>query len=549
MITGKMLRDAIISASITLSDVKAQIDALNVYPVPDGDTGTNMYLTLSNAANELKALPSTVTVAEVSQKAAFAMLRGARGNSGVIISLLFRGFSKAFESKTEASCDDLVVAFELGIDGAYKSVSNPSEGTILTVARETAEAVKSTSRSVNDPITLWADAVATANRTLEQTPDMLPILKKAGVVDAGGKGLCVILEEMLRSFKGKSRTLSDVGSPINSATGFPIDDDTAEITYSYCTEFIITLTTKKADTVAYKMNLEAIGDCVVLVEDGDIIKVHLHTDNPGIAIEKALEMGFLSNIKIDNMKLQREQKAKEEREKAEKEKRLHTPVKAKKKVGFVAVVMGNGIENTFKELGCDAVVNGGQTMNPSADDILKAVYSVPAQTVFVLPNNKNVVMTAEAAMKLSKRNMCVIHTVSIPQGLSAIMSYDEALTIDDNRVNMNEAIKRVQTGQVTYAARNSSFSGHDIKQGDILALENGRLAFTERDVSKAAYRLTKHLVKKLKGAKMVTIMFGADITDENAGKLQELFDAKFSNVDVTFIKGGQPAYYYIISVE
>ncbi|MCC8042006.1 MAG: DAK2 domain-containing protein [Oscillospiraceae bacterium] len=552
MINGKMFKDALVSAALTLTDMKKQVDRLNVYPVPDGDTGTNMSLTVGNAVSELNALPDNTPISLVAQKAAFAMLRGARGNSGVITSLLFRGFSKGFEGKDEVDCEDIATALELGVEGAYKAVMNPTEGTILTVARISAETARKGTHLVNDPVALWADIVNAAEDALEKTPDQLPILKKAGVVDAGGKGLCIIFEEMLKAFRGQARTVVQISAAdaADDRLAFSVeDDDTAEITFGYCTEFIINVTEADKNPMDLRAYLETIGDCVVVVDDDDIIKVHVHTDHPGNAIEKGLTFGALCNLKIDNMRLQREKKAEAARLAAEKEKAELKPVPAEKPLGFVAVAAGFGIEALFKDLGADCVVKGGQAMNPSSDDILKAVYSVPAETVFVLPNNKNIVMAAEQAMKMSQRNICVLHTNSIPQGMSAMLAYDPDGDLDSNRINMTAAAENVQSGQVTFAARDSSFSGHDIKEGDILALENGRLAFSERDPAKAAYKLTKQLIKKVKDASFVTVIYGSDVTEETAEQLKEQFESKFSGIDVSFINGGQPVYYYIISVE
>lgn len=548
MINGKMLKDALISASLTLTDMKKQVDELNVYPVPDGDTGTNMSLTLTNAMNELRGTDDNADVSEVASKAASAMLRGARGNSGVITSLLFRGFSKGLAGKKEAGCDDIANALEIGVEAAYKAVMKPAEGTILTVARVGAEKAREASFMTNDPIALWSDVCAAAAEALKKTPEQLPILKKAGVVDAGGKGLVIIFEEMLRAFKGEPRSISTEPKIVSEGKfAFTVeDDDTQEITFGYCTEFIVNVADfekKPADLRAY---LESIGDCVVVVDDEDIIKVHVHTDNPGLAIEKGLTYGPLCNMKIDNMRLQREKKAAVTKASSEKP----VPVPAEKRFGFVSVASGNGIEAMFRDLGADSVVKGGQTMNPSAEDILRAVYSVPAEIVFILPNNKNIIMAAEQAMKLSERTMYVLRTTSVPQGLSAMMAFDPDGDFDTNRMNMTLAAEKVQSGLVTFAARDSSFSGHEIKSGDILALENGRLSFIDRDANRAAYKLTRKLVKNLKGsAGFVTVLYGSDVTEEKAQELERIMRSKLGNVDINFVSGGQPVYYYVISAE
>lgn len=548
LINGKMLKDALISASLTLTDMKKQVDELNVYPVPDGDTGTNMSLTLNNALNMLKTVSDDADVSEVAAKAASAMLRGARGNSGVITSLLFRGFSKGLADKKEADCDDIANALEIGVEAAYKAVMKPAEGTILTVARVSAEKARESSFITNDPVALWSDVCMAASAALEKTPEQLPILKKAGVVDAGGKGLVIIFEEMLRAFRGEPRSVPTETKVVSdSKYVFSVEDDeTQEITFGYCTEFIVNVSDTSKSPAELRKYLESIGDCVVVVDDDDIIKVHVHTDNPGLAIEKGLTYGPLCNMKIDNMRLQRERKAAAAKAVTEKP----VPVAAEKRYGFVAVANGEGVENMFTDLGADCIVKGGQTMNPSADDILRAVYSVPAEIVFILPNNKNIIMAAEQAMKLSERTMCVLRTSSIPQGMSAMMNFDPDADFDTNRMNMSLAAEKVQSGLVTFAARDSSFSGHDIKAGEILALENGRLSFIDRDHTRAAYKLTRKLIKNLKGnAEFVTVMYGCDVTEQKANELADIMRTKLGGIDVNFVNGGQPVYYYIISVE
>lgn len=547
MISGKMLKDALISASLTLSDMKKQVDELNVYPVPDGDTGTNMSLTLANAMNVLQGTDDGADVSEVASAAASAMLRGARGNSGVITSLLFRGFSKGLAGKKEASCDDIASALEIGVEAAYKAVMKPAEGTILTVARVSAEKARESSFMTNDPVSLWSDVCTAAQTALEKTPEQLPILKKAGVVDAGGKGLVIIFTEMLRAFRGEPRTVISQPKIVSDGRlSFTVEDDeTQEITFGYCTEYIVNVTDFEKKPSELRSYLESIGDCVVVVDDEDIIKVHVHTDNPGLAIEKGLTYGPLCNMKIDNMRLQREKKAA-----AKKSEEKPVPAKPEKRFGFVAVANGSGVEAMFADLGADCVVKGGQTMNPSADDILRAVYSVPAEIVFILPNNKNIIMAAEQAMKLSEKTMCVLRTTSVPQGMSAMMNFDPDSDFDTNRLNMSAAAEKVQSGLITFAARDSSFSGHDIKTGDILALENGRLSFIDRDVTRAAYKLTRKLIKNLKGnAGFITVLYGSDISEDKANELKNIMKSKFGNMDVSFVNGGQPVYYYIISVE
>lgn len=541
MIDGKTLKYAYISAAVTISNMKKEVDELNVYPVPDGDTGTNMSMTMSNALKELMVSSDDLPVSEIAKTAASAMLRGARGNSGVILSLLFRGFSKGLAGKSEIDCEDIVIALENGVKAAYKAVMNPTEGTILTVARVASEKAAEAALLVNDPAVLWEDVCKAAEEALEKTPDQLPVLKKAGVVDAGGKGLTLIWNAMRDVFNGGEAVVPvEVGSSAVTVSAAAAAGD-EEITFTYCTEFIVNKSPDSKDAAALRAYLETIGDCVVVVDDEDIIKVHVHTDHPGKAIEEGLKFGALTNMKIDNMRMQHESKA------AAAKNDGMVPVAAEKPFGFVTVAAGKGIEELFRNLGADCVVRGGQTMNPSTEDILRAVYSTPAETVFVLPNNKNIIMAAEQAAKLSERRVCVIPARTIPQGITAMMSYDPDASFSDNRMEMTKAIERVSTGQVTFAARDSLYEGKNIKKGDILALENNKLVFLDRDVSKAAYKLTKRMIKG--DSAYVTLIYGSDVSDERAEELAEIMKTKFGHVEIMLINGGQPVYYYIISVE
>lgn len=550
MINGSLLRDAIISAAVTINNKKREVDELNVYPVPDGDTGTNMSMTIGNSVAELSRLPDNTTAAEVASTAASAFLRGARGNSGVILSLIFRGFSKGLEGKTEAGCEDFANALALGVNAAYKAVMKPAEGTILTVVRAASEKAAETAKSTNDDIIFWSGICDEAERVLALTTDMLPQLKKAGVVDAGGKGLAIIFRAMTDIFKGGT-----IAEPVNlAAADAPADsfrtavseyDD--EINYTYCTEFMLEKNEGCPDVFMLRAYLETIGDCVVVVDDKKIIKVHVHTDNPGKAIQKALEFGYFINDpkpKIENMRIQHENKVKD----AQAAEAGFTPAAPEKQFGVVAVAAGHGVEAMFRDLGADVVVRGGQTMNPSTEDILRAILSTPASTVFVLPNNKNVIMAAEQSVKLTDRKVCVLQTRSIPQGIAAMLAFDESEGLSENRINMTKAFEKVSTGLVTFAARNSEFEGRQIKEGEILALENGKLSFTEKDVNKAALKLVKRLAKG--ETSYVTLIHGADVTEENAEQLRSLVQSKLGDkIEVMLIDGGQPVYYYIISVE
>ena len=558
MISGSLLRDAYISAGITIANKKRQVDELNVYPVPDGDTGTNMSMTIGNAINELKRMPDNVTVSEVSSAAAAALLRGARGNSGVILSLLFRGLSKGLAGKQQASCTDFANALELGVEAAYKAVMKPVEGTILTVAKAASIKAQEISLSTNDDDVFWAEVCAEADRVLQQTPDMLPVLKKAGVVDAGGQGFLIIIQAMHEVFRG-----GKIAEPLTAESSNEVTVDSfktavsefdEEINFTYCTEFIVEKHSDCPDPFKLRAYLETIGDCVVVVDDETIIKVHVHTDHPGNAIEKALTFGALVKLKIENMcdqheraKHDSETRAKAPAENAERTEKIKS-VAPEKPVGFVSVAAGEGLKALFTDLGADVVVSGGQTMNPSTDDILRAIEATPAETVFVLPNNKNIIMAAEQAVPLATRNVIVIHTRTIPQGVTAMLNFDPEATDNDNAINMGNTIANVSTGQIPFAARDSEFDGKKITQGDLLALDNGKIVFTETDLEACLVKLTKQLVKG--GSEFMTVFYGEDVTEEQAEAFGAVLTEKFGDkVEITMVNGGQPVYYFIISVE
>ena len=560
MIKGSVLRDSMISGANSIANQRSQIDELNVFPVPDGDTGTNMSMTVTAAKRELVKLPDDCTVEKVSSVAASSMLRGARGNSGVITSLLFRGFSKALVGKKEASAEDLAKAFESGVAAAYKAVMKPTEGTMLTVARMGAEAAAvAETEDTTEMFTIILDAAKVA---LANTPEQLPVLKKAGVVDAGGAGFVTILEGMLSVLRDGVMVEGEASEKTaeEKANFVPKGVYAAEIDPNmknfYCTEFLVNKN-DKASAVKLRAFLESIGDSVVVVDDEDIIKAHVHTNDPGKALSSAILHGFLSNMKIENMKEQNaerqtEGKGLEKQAEAEKNpnagKFKYAAVDPDTAYGFVAVAAGDGLKDIFTDIGVNAVVSGGQTMNPSTEDILEAIHSVPAKTVFVLPNNKNIIMPAEMAVDIADRKVIVLPTRTIPQGISAMLSFDDAADAEANAVAMMQAADRVATGLVTFAARNSDFDGHKIKEGEILALENGKLSFTEKDLTKAAVKLARSMVKK--DSSFVTVISGCDVNEEDAEKLTEQISAKMpSGVEVTRLNGGQPVYYYIISVE
>lgn len=550
MLNGKLFRDSLISAGISIENNRRKIDELNVYPVPDGDTGTNMSMTMSAAVRELELTEDNITVSQAADIAASALLRGARGNSGVILSLLFRGFSKGFSGLESADCIHIAKAMEIGVEAAYKSVMNPTEGTILTVARKAVERAEEIAEFSGSLQSFWNEICIAAQEALERTPEQLPVLKKAGVVDAGGQGLVTIYRAMLDVFSGNG--IAKKSDKKTVARTFEVTDDSAEneeeIKYSYCTEYIIEKKTGSKDSFMLRAYLETIGDCVVVVEDDEIIKVHVHTDNPGLALQKALEFGRFVNDpkpKIENMKIQHEMRVKDEKITNRQE---FVPVRPEKDFGFVAVAAGHGLEEMFKDLGADCIIKGGQTMNPSTDDILKAIHATPARTVFVLPNNKNIIMAAEQAVNLADRNVCVLPSRTIPQGISALMAFDENNTFSDNRMEMTKAIQRVSTGQITFAARDSEYEGHNIKKGEIMAFNNGKLQFAEKDVNKAAYKLAKKMSKN--DTAYITVIYGADVTEEQAESLMVTLEEKLGNkAEIMLVNGGQPVYYYIISVE
>lgn len=553
MFNGNLLRDAILSGANNITNQRQRIDELNVFPVPDGDTGTNMSMTINNAAKEIISLDGQ-TAAQVALANASALLRGARGNSGVILSLLFRGFAKGLTGKEAVDAAGLCDAMKAGVDAAYKAVMKPTEGTILTVARVASEYAQKALDENKDALGVFEAILDGAKAALASTPELLPVLKKAGVVDAGGAGFVVILEGMYSVFKNgeiiASQSADTTATPANENRNAAAELD-EEITFTYCTEFIV----KRADESDPKLlraYLETIGDCVVVVDDDEIIKVHVHTDHPGNAIEKGLTFGQLINMKIENMRDQHE-RAKHNSDNGTKKPQPKTPaqiesVEPENDYGFVAVCAGEGLETLFKDLCVDNVVSGGQTMNPSTNDILRAIEATPAKTVFVLPNNKNIIMAAEQAIPLSSRTVIVLPTRTIPQGISAMLAFDPDLSADENTLAMQEAYSKVQTGQVTFAARNSNYDGKEIKEGDLLALANGKITFTDKDLKRAVAKLTKSLTGK--STSFITLIYGEDVTDEQAEEIQSAVQAKVgSDIEISLVNGGQPVYYFIISVE
>lgn len=546
MITGKQYCEMIISGCNHISNQKAAINALNVFPVPDGDTGTNMSLTISAASRELQNM-GECSIAQASDRAAGAMLKGARGNSGVILSLLFRGISKGLKEKETATAADFAEAMHLGVKAAYRAVMKPTEGTVLTVSRVAAENLSEYLENTPDATVEQALAyyVEQANEVLQQTPEMLPQLKQAGVVDAGGKGFAVVMEGMLLALQGKAVEPQEAPEEVVDTVVDEMPMREEDITFTYCTEYIVTVdeTAKKSNPAELRSYLESIGDSVVCVPDNDIIKVHVHTNHPGRAIEEAIRYGSLVNLKIDNMK--EEFRARQKNAPAEPENALAEPTK---KYGFVSVVAGSGLAAVCKDLGVDTVVEGGQTMNPSTADILAAVNRTPSEVVFVLPNNKNIIMAAEQAKELSTaKEVVVIPSKTVPQGITAMLGFDETLETEALAESMTAMLDTVKTAQVTYAARDSVFDEKEIKEGQLLGLMETKVTFVEDEMTDVVRKLFEELGKD--GGSYINIYYGEDVTEEQANAITEQVQAQMPEAEVMCLPGGQPVYHYIFSVE
>ena len=540
IIYGADIRRMIISAAASIEIHKQQLNDLNVFPVPDGDTGTNMSMTINAAAGDLRKLEDP-ELGGAAKTAASAMLRGARGNSGVILSLLFRGMSKRLKGLTECDGTTWAEALQEGVDAAYKAVMKPAEGTILTVARLAAAKAKKAAEENNFIEYVHAAAIEEAKVALAGTTDMNPVLKKANVVDAGGKGWVFALEAMLASMQGNDVLVPEgaSGAEVQDSANFD-DFDTDEITFTYCTEFIIDRE-NDMDVEPLRAFLDSLGDSLVLVDDEEIIKVHVHTNDPGKALHEAMDYGSFVTVKIENMRLQHTEKVMTESEKAPK---IAEPEKT---FGVVSVCAGDGLADVFMNLGVDGIISGGQTMNPSTQDILEAVNKVPAETVFVLPNNKNIIMAAQQVDALTPKHVVVIPSKTVPQGVTAMLSFNPEGTEEENVEALTEALATVDTMQITYAARNSDFDGYDIHEGDYLALYGNQLFGTSQDIKV----LLKSLAQKVNddGKEYVTIYYGADVKEKHAQKAADLFAEMCPNADVNLLNGGQPVYYYLISAE
>lgn len=544
MITGQMFRDGVISGANNIANSRQAVDALNIFPVPDGDTGTNMSMTIASAADEVKDLPDDVALCDVAKKTAGALLRGARGNSGVILSLIFRGFSKAFKGLEEAGGKDVARAFRAGTDAAYKAVMKPTEGTILTVVRCAAEAAENMAEINDDPMEVCVAALEAAKTALASTPELLPVLKQAGVVDAGGQGFLLVLQGMESVF-GYNAIIRPVGEEaIADDKDLKAEENAQEPTLSYSVKFTVYKNSKakESDPIKLRAYLEAIGENVTVSEDGGKIKAQLCTDAPGNVITNALKYGQLYDITMENLR--------EPIEEQSEEKQVSAVAEPINDYGFVSVCAGDGLTELFKDLGADSVVSGGQTMNPSTDDIANAVLSVPAKVVYVLPNNKNIIMAAQMARdEIKDRKVAVLETKTIPQGISAMLAFDETVSVEENVETMTAQAGLTKTASVTFAARDSEVDGKPIKKGQMMGLCNGAIKFIGEDKEEIAFNSAAELFNPEENS-LITVIYGKDETEENANKIEQmLIDKLGDDVEVSVVDGGQPVYYYIISVE
>ena len=547
IIDGASFQRMIIHAAASLNGQKQQINELNVFPVPDGDTGTNMSMTIGTAAAELKKqVPPTV--AKAASVNASALLRGARGNSGVILSLLFRGVAKSLKEKETITGVELAAALNEGVAAAYGAVMKPAEGTILTVSRLSAQRALQAAMENPSPEYVLEETIKEGEAALADTINQNPVLKKAGVVDAGGKGYLVILQGMLDSLRGLPVPESgeEEDAPVREKADFAAFE-TGEIKFGYCTEFICSRDSDK-DPQKLRAFLDGLGDSLVLVDDDEIIKVHVHTNHPGKVLEEALTYGALQTVKIENMRNQHTEILEEEVKAAQEQPEERWIAQPEKKYGFVAVCAGEGLAAVFRDLGVDGIISGGQTMNPATEDILREIDHTPAEVVFVLPNNKNIVMAAQQCVRLCpEKQVVVLSTATVPQGIAAMLAVDPEGAVEDNTQAMNEAIERVHTAQITYAARDSDFDGFDIREGDYLALQDNKLFGTQRELKALLADLAQGETQQ--EAEFITLFYGEDVKEEDAQEALKLFQDACPDAEVTLLPGGQPVYYYLISAE
>ncbi len=554
---GAAFARMIVSASAAIEQKKQKINELNVFPVPDGDTGTNMSMTLAAAAQDLKKR-SPESLTKAADMTASALLRGARGNSGVILSLLFRGFSKSLKGKLEANGKDFAEALSAGVEAAYKAVMKPAEGTILTVSRLTGDAARDLAADDANLESVLMGSIETAKVALENTVNQNPVLKKAGVVDAGGMGFVTILEGMLASLQGNDVALQENTGETKEQADFT-DFATEDITFAYDTVYIVRKKDETVNLEPLRVYLDSIGDSLVIGEDDEAFKVHVHTNIPWEALAESQKYGTLELAKIENMRMQhddlaegRQARSTDDLDAIEQELEAGdtakpAPAAPEKPFGFVAVCAGEGLAGVFRDLGADGIIEGGQTMNPSTEDILHAIEQTPAEVVFVLPNNKNIIMAAQAAQELATREVVVVPTKTVPQGITAMLSFDETQSASENAELMTESLAGVTTMQITYAARNSDFEGRDIHEGEYLALYNGALLGNSPDLDALLSAMAEKTAEE--GKEFINIFYGADTTPEQASHAAELFTKALPNAEVNVLSGGQPIYYYLISAE
>ncbi len=561
-IDAKMFAKMFLAGAKNLEAKKEWINELNVFPVPDGDTGTNMTMTIMSAAKEVAQLGDEPDMPALCKAISSGSLRGARGNSGVILSQLFRGFTKRIKEENVITLPILTEALEKAVETAYKAVMKPKEGTILTVAKGCADKARSLLEDgVEDMETFLGEVNEHAKYVLSQTPEMLPVLKQAGVVDSGGQGLVEVLEGAFNMYLGKEIDLSLNAAPAKSDAEGKAPSKKAqetEIKFGYCTEFIILLnkTFNIKMEMDFKAYLESIGDSIVCVADDDVVKVHVHTNDPGLAIQKALKYGALSNLKIDNMRLEHQEKLFKEAQKEETQKEeVKEPIQAAEKtdepakpVGFIAVSIGDGVNEIFKSMGVDYIIEGGQTMNPSTEDILEAVNKVNAETIFILPNNKNIILAANQAVQLVKdKTLKVIPTKTIPQGITAVINFVPDLSLEENEANMMQEISNVKTGEVTYAVRDTVFDDKEIKKDDYMGIGDQGILAVGQDMTIVTEEMVAAMVDE--DSELISIYYGADVEESAAQALCDRIGNQYSDCDVELQYGGQPIYYYVISVE
>lgn len=535
-INAKALKEMLISGANNLQNNKELVDKLNVFPVPDGDTGTNMSLTIASAIKELNKV-SDEDITSIGKSIAKGSLMGARGNSGVILSQIIRGFAKGIENKNELTSEDLANAFKLGSDTAYKAVIKPIEGTILTVVRESADFAINNVKKDQNVIEFLESIIYEANLSLERTPELLPALKNAGVVDSGGKGLIIFYEGMLESLKGN---FIDRDNNVDTKESVEVNTmeyiDPVDIKFGYCTEFI--LETDKITPEKIRDLMLPLGDSLAVVGDEGIIKVHVHTNEPGTAIQKALEYGQLVTVKIENMRLQHENLLVDNQA---------PQIEEEKEYSIIATSVGEGLNTLFKDLRVDHIIEGGQTMNPSTQDFLDAINKINARNIIIFPNNSNIIMSANQAKELSEKNIVVIPTKTIPQCVSALINFDEELTIEENEQVMLDAIQQVGSGQITYAVRNTNMDGIEIKEGNYIGISNGKMSSASEKIDEVVLETLSKLIKD--ESYLITLYYGQDIKEDDAEELRDKIASVYEEVDVEIIYGGQPVYYYLLSVE